>query len=172
VAAKLAETGPRLAGGRPGEKGKEGKDLLHGDLGARIEEKLTELLKRTNTLVTENRGTVLTVAHALDAHKTLTGDDVQAVIEGRPGPLIDGRVYATPEFLAEAEAYHQRVVEAHRRHSAVEVSLPVTAEAPQANGSEQSDGQSSTHQSAVHDVADLSEWDRPDTGNGSTPDSS
>jgi cell division protease FtsH len=159
-------------GGRPGEKGKEGKDLLHGDLGARIEEKLTELLKRTDTLVTENRGTVLTVAHALEAHKTLTGDDVQAVIEGRPGPLIDGRVYATPEFLAEAEAYHQRVVEAHRRHSAVEVSLPVTADVPTANGSEQSDGQSSTPQSAVHDVTDLSQWDRPDTGNGSNPDGS
>jgi cell division protease FtsH len=122
-------------GGRPGEKGKEGKDLLKGDLGGRIEGKLADLLERTSTLVTENRGTVLTVAHALEAHKTLTGDDVQAVIEGRPGPLVDGRAYATSEFLAEAEAYHQRVVEAHRHHSPVDVSLPVAIGPRSANGS-------------------------------------
>src|SRR4030088_1897467 len=39
-------------GGRPGEKGKgqEGKDLLHGDLGGRIEAKLSDLLNRTESL--------------------------------------------------------------------------------------------------------------------------
>ena len=36
--------------------------------------------------------------------QSFSGDDVQAVIEGRPGPLIDGRAYATPEFLAEAKS--------------------------------------------------------------------
>ena len=128
--------------------------------------------QRTVALVIENRGTVLTVAHALETHKTLTGDDVQAVIEGRPGPLIDGRAYATPEFLAGAEAYHRLVLEAHRSHGAVDGLLPVTVGAPSANGSGTPDGLSSTRQSADRDTADPSDRDRPDAGNGPAPHSS
>jgi ATP-dependent Zn protease len=116
-------------GGRPGEKGKgqESQDLLKGDLGGRIEGKLEELLARTELLVGENRREILAVSHALETHKTVTGDDVIAVIEARQGPLIDGRVYANPTFLVAAEAYHQRALEAHMAHSPIDLPLPVLA---------------------------------------------
>jgi ATP-dependent Zn protease len=125
-------------GGRPGEKGKgkESTDLLRGDLGARIEVKLAELLDRTGTLVATHRADVLAVAHALECHKTVTGDDVVAVIEGRQGPLIDGRIYADPSFLASAETYHSRALEAHVHHSGVDVPLPVFVGAASSNGSD------------------------------------
>jgi ATP-dependent Zn protease len=113
-------------GGRPGtgEKG-EKKDLLGGDLGERIENNLREVAARTEILLAANRREILAVAHALEKYKTLTGDDVEAVIEGRQGPLVDGRRYATPTFLEIAEAYHSRVVEAHLQHARVDVPLPV-----------------------------------------------
>ncbi len=67
---------------------------------------------------------MLALAHALETNKTLTGEDVQAIIEGREGPLIDGRVYRAPEFFEKAEAYHAEVVAAHKLHSDVKVPLP------------------------------------------------
>ncbi|MDQ4097621.1 MAG: ATPase, partial [Actinomycetota bacterium] len=113
-------------GGRPGKKGEGGpeKDMLDTGLGERIEEKLEELLIRTGELLAENRRAVLAVAHALETHKTVTGDDVQAVIEGQAGPLIDRRVYRDPGFMATAEAYHARAVAAHKGHGQVDVALP------------------------------------------------
>ena len=112
-------------GGRPGkpEEEKE-RDLLKAGLGSRIEEKLQALFVRTEQLVTENRVQVLAVTHALETHKTLTGEDIEAVIEGEQGPLVDGRVYATGEFAAVAETYHAAVVTAHEGHGKVGVPLP------------------------------------------------
>jgi cell division protease FtsH len=115
-------------GGRPGkEKGKKDPDLLNTDLGERIEGKLGELLRRTQEVLQENRRDILAVAHALETHKTVTGDDVEAIIEGREGPLIDGRPYHSKEFEEMAEAYHAQVVAAHKRHSRVDLPLPVLA---------------------------------------------
>ena len=115
-------------GGRPGkEKGKKDPDLLNTDLGERIEGKLGELLRRTQEVLEENRRDVLAVAHALETHKTVTGDDVEAIIEGREGPLIDGRPYHSKQFEEMAEAYHAQVVAAHKRHSRVDLPLPVLA---------------------------------------------
>ena len=115
-------------GGKPGGKG-EGKkehDLLESNqLGYRIEEKLEDLLNRTRDLLGENRLPVLAVAHALETNKTVTGDDVQAIIEGREGPLIDGRPYHESEFAQMVEAYHREAVAAHQSHSRVNVPLPV-----------------------------------------------
>ena len=112
-------------GGRPGKPEEEkGRDLLKAGLGGRIEEKLQELFERTAQLVHENRVQVFAVTHALESHKTLTGEDIEAVIKGEQGPLIDGRVYATPEFEGIAEAYHAEVLDAHGRHGKVEVPLP------------------------------------------------
>jgi cell division protease FtsH len=112
--------------GRPGrpDDGRE-RDMLEGSLGDRIESKLDELLLRTERLLADNRREVLAVAHALETHKTLTGDDVTALIEGRPGPLVDGTPYASDRFLEEAEAYHARAVDAHRRHARLEAPFPV-----------------------------------------------
>jgi cell division protease FtsH len=79
-----------------------------------VEAKLRELYDRTVELLQDNRREVLAVAHALEAHKTLSGEDVVAVIEGGQGPLVDGRGYVEPQFVAELEDYHRRAVEAHK----------------------------------------------------------
>jgi cell division protease FtsH len=114
---------PGAGGGGPNEESKE-KDLLKGGLAQRIEEKLDDLYARTEVLIRENRVQILAVTHALESNKTLTGEDVEAVIEGRAGPLIDGRVYATREFARVAEDYHARVLAAHAAHGLVDVPLP------------------------------------------------
>ncbi|HWB72077.1 MAG TPA: ATP-dependent metallopeptidase FtsH/Yme1/Tma family protein [Egibacteraceae bacterium] len=118
--------------GIPGGSGKPGGDdketeLLKSDLGERIETKLKELLERTERLLADNRREVFAVAHALETNKTVTGDDVKAIIDGMPGPLIDGRAYHSDEFLQAAEAYHALVVAAHQRHAKVEAPLPALA---------------------------------------------
>jgi len=127
------------SGGRPGAKGKgkaaravadpaalteEEEDLLSGSLGERIEDKLDELLRRVEKLLRDDRLTVLAVAHALETHKTVTGDDIEAIIEKRPGPLVDGRVYGHPEFATIIEAYHEQAMEAHRDHGQFNLPLP------------------------------------------------
>ena len=113
-------------GGKPGKaEGKKGdRDPLPGELGERIESKLDELSRRARDLLEDNRSMVLALAHALETNKTVTGEDVMAIIDGRPGPLLDGRMYHDPAFVAEAEAYHARVVSAHRSHRGVDVPLP------------------------------------------------
>jgi cell division protease FtsH len=111
-------------GGRPGVGGEKEKDLLKSDLGQRIEESLESLLQRTEALLAENRLEVLAVTHALETNKTLTGDDIKAVVDGTPGPLVDGTEYHTPEFAEQAQAYHDRVVVAHQQHSSVDIPLP------------------------------------------------
>ena len=93
-------------------------------LGDRIEQKLIELLGRTAKLIEANRQEVLAVAHALESHKTVTGEDVLAIINGVPGPLIDGRRYHTEAFRTAAEAYHTYVVLAHKAHGAMTVPFP------------------------------------------------
>ena len=127
------------AGGRPGKgDGKGGKtteaDLLNGGLGERIEEKLEQLLLRAEDLLKANRIAVLAVAHALETHKTVTGDDIEAIIEGRQGPLIDGRVYADPEFARVVEEYHAQAIAAHQGHGVFEIPLP------KLNGQKRADG--------------------------------
>ncbi|HEX2118165.1 MAG TPA: AAA family ATPase [Acidimicrobiales bacterium] len=113
-------------GGKPGkDDGKDKKDLLESSLGSRIEDLLGELMERTERMLRENRRAVLAVAHALETHKTVTGEDIRAIIEGRPGTLIDGTPYSTPEFDRLAEDYHTRVVAAHKGHTKVDVPLPL-----------------------------------------------
>ncbi len=114
-------------GGKPGKGDEKGdkKDLLEGSLGSRIEDKLGNLMDRTEQLLKANRRAVLAVAHALETHKTVTGDDIKAIIEGRPGTLIDGTPYGTPEFDRLAEDYHNRVLAAHKGHGKVDIPLPL-----------------------------------------------
>jgi ATP-dependent Zn protease len=115
-----------IGGGNGRGEGKgepKGKDLLAGSLGGRIETKLHELLNRTDQLLAENRREVLAVAHALEQHKTLSGEDVIAVIECRLGPVVDGRPYASDAFVAMAEEYHRQVVTAHQLHGRLDTPL-------------------------------------------------
>jgi cell division protease FtsH len=110
-------------GGKPG-KDEKTAELLQTDLGDRIEEKLADLMGRSRSLLEDNRLEVLAVAHALESNKTVTGEDIEAIIEGRQGPLIDGRPYHGADFKEMAETYHAQVVAAHKDHSAVKVPLP------------------------------------------------
>jgi cell division protease FtsH len=123
----------KVGGGRPGTPGGGGgapkteQDVLEGSLGQRIEEKLGELVVKTGALLGENRAEILAVAHALETHKTVTGDDVGAIVDGRPGALIDGRPYHLPEVRDQLEAYHAEAMAAHKSHAAVNMALPVLA---------------------------------------------
>jgi ATP-dependent Zn protease len=110
-------------GGKPGGPEKK-EDLLEGSLGERIESKLVDLLERTEAMIQENRSEILSVAHTLETNKTVTGDDVTAVIERRVGPIIDGTPYASPEFTQRLEDYHAEAVAAHQGHAKVRVPLP------------------------------------------------
>jgi hypothetical protein len=89
-----------------------------------IEDNLGEMLTRTAAILEDNRREVLALAHALEMHKTLTGEDVVAVLEGRPGPLIDGSIYTDDRLISELESYHRAVLDAHRNHSKLGLTLP------------------------------------------------
>ncbi|KAB8192368.1 AAA family ATPase [Nonomuraea phyllanthi] len=106
-------------------------DLTPDVLGERIEFNLVRLLEKTEELLEEHRREVLCVAHALETHKTLNGDDVVAIIQRRPGPLIDGTIYASDELYRELEEYHRDAARAHKEHSRIERDLPGHAEEPE-----------------------------------------
>jgi cell division protease FtsH len=111
------------AGGRK-KKGQDPEQEVRRALADRIEDSLTRLLDQVERILAESRGNVLCLAHALETHKTLTGDDVLAVIEHRQGPLIDGRPYGDLSFQQQLEEYHRSAALAHREHGQVPVSLP------------------------------------------------
>ncbi len=115
---------------RPGDTEDRERDPLEGPLGARIEGNLARLLSDAEELLEANRLEVLSVAHALETHKTLAGEDVEAVIDGTMGPLVDGRIYSTDEMREELLAYHEVAAAAHRQHGKVEASLPAIRLAP------------------------------------------
>ncbi len=101
------------------------RNVLETALGQRAEAHLEALADRTGTLLTENRASVLAVGHALEQYKTISGQDVVAIINGVEGPVVDGRPYRQPEFAAELEAYHQRAVTAHSSDRSLPLPVPV-----------------------------------------------
>jgi len=123
----------RLEVGSPGGRGgtrKKGQDAeaqARRALADRIEDKLVSLLDRTERILRENRNDILALAHALETHKTLSGDDVVAVLEHTAGPLVDGTPYADERFIAELNDYHLAAAHAHREHSQVKLTMPVPA---------------------------------------------
>lgn len=114
-------------GSKPGPRGqgeRSGTKELPVMLGDRVELKLDELYRKVRDLLEDNRLLVLSIAHALETNKTVTGEDVMAIIEHRQGPLLDGRIYQDPKFLSELEKYHEVVAKAHRDHETVGVKMP------------------------------------------------
>ena len=103
------------------------RNFLESDLGKRVEEKLQEMLDVTTQLLRENRNEVLAVAHALETHRTVSGDDVEAIVEGAQGPLRRTAAVQGPGFAEEMERYHEAALEAHREHALVDLSMPVPA---------------------------------------------
>lgn len=99
-------------------------DMTPDVLGERIEFNLVRLLEKTEELLQEHRREVLCLAHALETHKTLNGDDVVAIIRRERGPLLDGGIYASDELYQELEEYHRDAVRAHKEHSRIDRELP------------------------------------------------
>jgi ATP-dependent Zn protease len=127
-------TAKRLEVGAPGggatgrrKRGQDTEAELRRALADRIEDNLTGLLTKADEIVAENRDRVLCLAHALETHKTLAGDDVLAVLECTRGPIVDGRPYSDPQFVRQLHAYHESAKLAHKDHSNVSVALPQAA---------------------------------------------
>jgi len=134
-----AATARRLEAGTPGGPGNRaaapdaGVDghgpSPFGRLADRIEDNLGALLVRAEDILRENERHIHALAHALETHKTLSGEDVEAVMEGHRGPLVDGAPYANDAFIERLREYHLAAVRAHRNHDTPDVPLPV-AEPP------------------------------------------
>ena len=124
--AKRLEVGSP-GGGRGGtlKKGQDPEAQVRHALADRIEDTLATLLGRTQEIIRDNRNHVLALAHALEKYKTLSGEDVVAVLEHTRGPVVDGAPYADESFLAELAEYHKSAARAHRNHSMEELNLPV-----------------------------------------------
>jgi cell division protease FtsH len=123
--AKRLEVGS--PGGGQGGRNKKGHDPeaeMRRALADRIEDNLNGLLGRVQEIISENRDQVLSLAHALETHKTLSGDDVVAVIERQPGPFVDGRPYADSGLIRLLDEYHQQAAAAHREHSGISLGMP------------------------------------------------
>jgi len=125
-------TAKRLEVGAPGggqggrrKKGQDPEAELRRALADRIEDTLEALLRRVEGLLRDDRAKVLCLAHALETHKTLSGEDIVAVMEHTRGPLVDGRPYADQGFLGCLEEYHQAAASAHRVHGNVRLSMPM-----------------------------------------------
>jgi cell division protease FtsH len=93
-------------------------------LADRIEDNLGTLLVRAEEILRENERHVLALAHALETHKTLSGEDVTAVLEGQRGPLVDGAPYADEAFIAKLREYHLAAKRAHQQHSQPDIPMP------------------------------------------------
>lgn len=118
-------SGRRMEIGAPGgAKPNDAKQEMRRALSDRIEDNLASLLRKSEEILREDRVHVLAVAHALETHKTLSGNDVHAVIEGRKGDVVDGSKYQLPENIAAIEAYHLSALAAHKAHKTPEVALP------------------------------------------------
>jgi hypothetical protein len=98
-----------------------------GRLADRVEDNLARLLEETKQMLAERRREVLCLAHALETHKTLSGDDVSAVLDGEVGPLVDGRPYRDDALYQEIEAYHRAAVIAHMNHTSIAIALPAVS---------------------------------------------
>ena len=115
----------RMELGAPGgQKPNDSKEMRRA-LADRIEDNLASLLAKSEEILKANRNHVLAVAHALETYKTLSGNDVHAVIEGRQGDTVDGSVYANPNNLALLEEYHQSALVAHKEHRKPDLPLPI-----------------------------------------------
>ncbi len=122
-------------GGRGGPpKGESTERALRAALADRIEDQLARLLERAEGILRENRAGVLAIAHALETHKTLSGDDIGAVLDGRPGIAVDGSVYNDPGFVARLEDYHAAAAGAHRGHTGITLAMPIGGHLPAAPG--------------------------------------
>jgi ATP-dependent Zn protease len=129
--AKRLEVGSP-GGGRGGalKKGQDPQGQARHALADRIEDNLNTLLSRVEEILKEDRNHVLALAHALETYKTLSGEDIVAVMEHTRGPLVDGTTYGDENFLNSLSDYHLAAARAHREHSQEGLNLPKAVPAP------------------------------------------
>jgi cell division protease FtsH len=113
-------------GGQVGQKKGSAEAEMRRALADRIEDNLDRLMRQVTDILRDNRDEVLCIAHALETHKTLTGEDIAAIFEHGEGPLVDGRPYGDASFVRQLEEYHTSAVQAHREHSKPRMTLPAT----------------------------------------------
>ena len=112
-------------GQRKGDDDDPERELLRTGLGDQIEQRLTDRYNAARALLEANRIEVLAVAHALETHKTITGEDVSAIVDRQVGPFLDGGGYYTPDAVRALEDYHAAVLELRRRGGMQLPPLPV-----------------------------------------------
>jgi hypothetical protein len=129
-----AATGRRLESGTPGGGNRATAQGAGGDgngpnpfgrLADRIEDTLSVQLAKVEEILRENERHVLALAHALESNKTLSGEDVTAVMEGGRGPLVDGAPYQNDAFIERLREYHLAAKRAHQEHNQPQIPLPV-----------------------------------------------
>jgi cell division protease FtsH len=133
ASARRLEAGTPGGGNRAATPGGSGD--AHGPspfarLADRVEDNLGVLLDRAEAILRENERHVLALAHALESHKTLSGEDVTAVLEGGRGPLVDGTPYVDDAFIARLREYHLAAERAHREHNVPQLPMPVAVIPP------------------------------------------
>jgi ATP-dependent Zn protease len=97
-----------------------------GRLADRIEDNLGLLLVKAEDILRENERHVLALAHALETHKTLSGEDVTAVFDGGRGPLVNGSPYTDDAFIDRLRDYHLAAKRAHQEHNQPHLTLPTS----------------------------------------------
>jgi hypothetical protein len=169
--------GQRMQTGTPGSRGKGSQEdssaVARRMLADRIEDNLTRLLERAVEALRENERWVLSIAHALETHKTVSGEDVTAIFAGTTGPLLDGSVYHEDAFIDRLREYHQAAKQAHHTHSKPGVSLPtpepayaITIPDGYLNGNGNLLTATGTGTAGAEDVIDFGGYGDP-SGNGS-----
>ena len=116
----------QVGGGQPNPPPRpaDQQEKLRETLGDQIEKKLAMMLKRAESLLARHRAEVLAMAHALEANKTVSGEDVYAIMGHTRGPLFDGAAYFTPEAQAMLEQYHAEAAMAHKENRPNPLELP------------------------------------------------
>ena len=116
----------QIGGGQPNPPPRpaDTQQKLRETLGDQIEKKLAMMLKRAESLLARHRAEVLALAHALEANKTISGDDVYAIMNHNRGPLFDGAAYFTAESQAALEVYHAQAAMAHKENRPNPLELP------------------------------------------------
>jgi ATP-dependent Zn protease len=89
-----------------------------------VEAKLQELYLRTQKLLDDNRWFLTSIAHALQAHRTITGEDIDAIYNGTQGPTLDGAYYHTEGFRREIIEFLTSAREAHLTQGRLTHPLP------------------------------------------------
>jgi len=126
----LAGMGKTVASHNAAELGPEQQNQFN----AQLERRLQELLDRSTDLLQQHRWFVMAIAHALELHTTVTGEDIDSIHKGTQGPTLDGAVYHSPEFVRFYEAYHQHALECHKTQSKLTMQLPIFQQAAHTGG--------------------------------------